>query len=202
MWFSRRQRDEGFFALLEQQGNQTLTGLEALCTFVADSSPEHGARVKEIEQEADEVRRIIIDRLNHTFITPIDREDIFSLSRAIDDVMDYACTTVYEMQIYKVSADHHLAAMVEILKRAGRELTLALNNLNNHPQVAMEHAKKAKKFENRMEKAYRLALAELFEGDDPVYMMKMREIYRHLNNAADRGDEAANIISDVIVKMT
>ncbi|HOS98511.1 MAG TPA: DUF47 family protein, partial [Deltaproteobacteria bacterium] len=173
-----------------------------LCRFVESHTRENAEQVKDIETEADDLRRIIIDHLNQTFITPIDREDIFSLSRAIDDVMDYACSTVYEMQIYKVTADEHIIAMTEILKKECKELIAALKNLRHYPNVAMEHAREAKACENKMEKEYRRALADLFEGTDPVYMLKMREIYRHLSNAADRGDEAANIISDIIVKMT
>ena len=106
------------------------------------------------------------------------------------------------MQIYKVGIEADIIAMVEILVDAGRELVAALKNLKDYPNVAMEHARRVKSAENTMEKTYRNALARLFEGTDPVHMLKMREVYRHLSNAADRGDEAANIISDIIVKMT
>jgi uncharacterized protein len=202
MWWKKKKLDDNFFMLLYDQGRKTLEGLGALCEFVSNSTKENAEHVKDIEMEADDLRRIIIDHLNQTFITPIDREDIFSLSRAIDDVMDYACTTVYEMQIYKVQVDDHIHIMTEILKKECKELNAALKNLQYYPNVAMEHAREAKACENKMEKEYRTALGDLFEGNDPVYMLKMREIYRHLSNAADRGDEAANIISDIIVKMT
>ncbi|HPC47863.1 MAG TPA: DUF47 family protein [Deltaproteobacteria bacterium] len=201
-WKAARRRKTDFFELLLSQGRKTVEGLCALCECVGDPSPRNAERIKEIEREADDLRRILIDSLNRTFITPIDREDIFALSRAIDDVMDYACTTVYEMQIYRVSADRHISEMTEILKKEGQELLCALKNLKYYPAVAMEHAREAKACENRMEKQYRLALGELFEGTDAVYMLKMREIYRHLSNAADRGDEAADIIGDIVVKMT
>lgn len=202
MWWKKKKPDEDFFMLLYDQGTKTLEGLDALCEYVANNTKVNAERVKDIEMEADDFRRIIIDHLNQTFITPIDREDIFSLSRAIDDVMDYACTTVYEMQIYKVQVDEHIRIMTDILKKECKELNAALKNLQHYPNVAMEHAREAKSCENKMEKEYRAALGDLFEGTDPVYMLKMREIYRHLSNAADRGDEAANIISDIIVKMT
>jgi uncharacterized protein Yka (UPF0111/DUF47 family) len=202
MWWKKKNPDENFFELLHEQGQKTLEGLGALCEFITASTKVNAEHVKDIEMEADDLRRIIIDHLNQTFITPIDREDIFSLSRAIDDVMDYACTTVDEMLIYKVQVDGHIRTMAEILKKECKELIAALKNLQYYPNVAMEHAKGAKSCENKMEKEYRSALGDLFEGNDPVYMLKMREIYRHLSNAADRGDEAANIISDIIVKMT
>ena len=202
MFFRRRQENDNFFTLLHDQGCKTLEGLEALCCFATENSQASADKVKNIEREADDIRRIIIDRLNHTFITPIDREDIFALSRAIDDVMDYANTTVYEMQIYKVKADAHIMSMIGILKEGSLEIAAASKNLKAYPNVAMEHAKKAKAAENRIEEAYRASLAQLFEGDDPVYMMKMREVYRHLSNAADRCDEAADIVADIVVKMT
>ena len=78
--------------------------------------------------------------------------------------------------------------------------------LQGHPGVASEHAMRAKALENRVETVYREALADLFNGPEDVHhvvqMLKLREIYRHLSNCADRGDEAANIISDIVVKMT
>ena len=165
-------------------------------------SPETAKQVKKCEVEADDLRLILIQELDKTFVTPLDREDIFNLSRAIDDVMDYANSTVLEMDIYEVPADGHVKEMVSILISAGREINQAIKHLEEQPKVAAVHAVKAKAYENTMEGAYRLALSHLFRGDDPVFMLKMREIYRHLSNAADRGDEAANIISSIVMKHT
>ena len=189
-----------FFDLMFRQSEKTLEGLEALANYMEDRSPENAKQVKKCEVEADDLRLMLIQELDKTFVTPLDREDIFNLSRAIDDVMDYANSTVYEMEIYEVFSDGHVKEMVNILISAGREINQAINLLENQPKVAAVHALKAKAYENTMEGAYRLALSHLFRGDDPVFMLKMREIYRHLNNAADRGDEAANIISSIVMK--
>ena len=135
-------------------------------------------------------------------MTPIDREDLFALSRAIDDVIDYANSTVDEMEIYDVKGNEHIKEMINILRKAARELDDAVKILKDYPKIAAEHAVKAKAYENTMEKAYHKALADLFKGTDTVYMLKMREIYRHLSNAADRGDEAANIIQSIVMKHT
>jgi len=191
-----------FFDLLARQSAKTVEGLEALSTFAEKGSRETANGVRSIEREADELRRILIEELDKTFVTPIDREDLFALSRAIDDVVDYANTTVDEMEIYDVKGDEHIREMVNILRKAARELNDAVNILKDYPKIASEHAVKAKAYENTMEKAYHMALAELFKGADTVYMLKMREIYRHLSNAADRGDEAANIISSIVMKHT
>jgi predicted phosphate transport protein (TIGR00153 family) len=158
------------------------------------------------EKEADEVRRILIDELLRTFVTPIDREDIFTLSRAIDDVLDYAYSTVDEMEILKVNPTPYMGRIASLLHDAAYEIQLGVERLEDHPRVASEHAQRAKALENRVEQVYREAVADLFSGpqdaDHIVQMLKMREVYRHLSNAADRGDEAANIIADIVVKMT
>ncbi|MGQ9646806.1 MAG: DUF47 domain-containing protein [Thermodesulfobacteriota bacterium] len=191
-----------FFDILSRQSAKTVEGLEALWKFAEDGSKENANLVRNIEREADELRRILIEELDSTFVTPLDREDIYALSRAIDDVVDYANTTVDEMEIYDVKGDQHIKDMVNILRKAARELNDAVKILKDYPKIASEHAVKAKAYENQMEKAYHVALADLFKGTDTVYMLKMREIYRHLSNAADRGDEAANIISSIVMKHT
>jgi uncharacterized protein len=190
-----------FFKLLLDQAAKTVEGIEALIKFLGALDPEHGQKVKAIENEADEIRRVLIEEINQTFVTPVDREDLFALSRAIDDVLDYANTTVYEFEVYQLkSADEHVKHLVEILYGQAQELHQAIRTLDTYPRLANEHAVKAKKAENVMERAYREALGELFQGTDTVHMLKMREIYRHLSNAADRGDEAANTIHGIVVK--
>ena len=186
--------------MLSAQASKTLEGIEALGLLVENQNQENAKRVKDIEREADELRRVLVEELHKTFAAPIDREDIYALSRAIDDIVDYANTTVDEMKIYEVASEEHLREMVDILRKAAREISDAVKILETYPNIAMEHSIKAKFYENAMEKAYHSALANLFKKTDAVYMLKMREIYRHLNNAADRTDEAANIICSIVMK--
>jgi predicted phosphate transport protein (TIGR00153 family) len=198
-------RQDNFMKLLIEQAEYTVKGLDALSAYMQDSGEASADTVRRCEKDADEVRRILVDELNRTFVTPMDREDIFALSRAIDDILDYAYSTVDEMQVLHVTPNSYLQQMVSLLCDAAGEVHLAMLRLRDHPSVATEHARRAKALENRVEGVYREAIAALFEGKpDPehiVEMLKLREIYRHLSNAADRGDEAANIISDVVVKM-
>jgi len=200
-WFKPKQ--DNFSHLLIQQAEQTKIGLEALETYMNTSSPEAAARVGVAEKAEDELRRILIDELHRTFVTPIDREDIFRLSRAIDDILDYAYSTVDEMSILQVEPNPHLRAMTVLLCKAANEIYMAMLRFRDHPNVAAEHAVRAKALENRVETAYRQAIAELFSGPidlaHVVSMLKLREVYRHISNCADRGDEAANIIGDIIV---
>ena len=199
-------RQDSFVRLLIEQAEWTVKGLDALVAYMGDGNLASANEVRRCEKEADEVRRILIDELNRTFVTPMDREDIFALSRAIDDILDYAYSTVDEMAVLHVTPNSYLQRMVSLLRDAAEEVHLAMLRLKDHPGVATDHAQRAKALENRVESVYREAIGALFEGPaDPehiVEMLKLREIYRHLSNAADRGDEAANIINDIVVKMT
>ena len=207
-WLQRffKAQPNRFIQLLIQQAEYTVKGMEALQEYMDDPSQERARLVTRMEKEADEVRRILIDELNRTFVTPIDREDIFALSRAIDDIIDYGYTTVGEMDILEVEPNDYLRRMSSLLCDAAHEIYMGVQRLADHPGVAEDHAVRAKALENRIETVYREAIAELFHRpqdiEHVVEMLKLREIYRHLSNAADRGDEAANVLSDIVVKMT
>ena len=199
-------KQDSFIRMLNEQAAQTLKGVNLLKEYMKSHDPEIAKQITRTEKDADEVRRILIDELNRTFVTPIDREDIFSLSRAIDDVLDYAYSTVSEMDVLDVKPTSFMIRMTSLLRDATYELHLATQRLQEHPSVAADHAQRAKALENRVEDVYREAIADLFSGPEDVHhifeMLKMREVYRHLSNAADRGDEAANLIADIVVKTT
>lgn len=201
--FSRKKPNR-FIELLIKQAEYTVEGMQTLLEYVREPSAELAQEVTAIEKEADEVRRVLIDELNRTFVTPIDREDIFALSLTIDDVLDYADTTVEEMHMLRVAPNPFMERMVSLLTDAAREIYMGVMRLEGHPNVANDHAVRAKALENRMEAVYREAIADLFamprDIDHVVEMLKLREIYRHLSNAADRGDQAANVLGDIVVK--
>ena len=201
--FSRKNTNR-FLELLIKQAEYSVLGMQKLLEYVKEPSEARATAVTQLEKEADEVRRILIDELNKTFVTPIDREDIFALSLTIDDVLDYADTTVEEMHLLGVQPNAYMERMVSLLTDAAREIHMGVQRLEDHPNVANDHAVRAKALENRMETVYREAIADLFamprDIDHVVEMLKLREIYRHLSNAADRGDAAANVIGDIVVK--
>ncbi|HMK33927.1 MAG TPA: DUF47 family protein [Desulfomonilaceae bacterium] len=188
-----------FFELLLAQAEKTLAGCQALVKYLGDEGDSH--EVRRLEQEADDVRRILIDELNQTFITPIDREDIFALSRAVDDVLDHAQNTVKEMEAFEVKSNEFLCQMAELLEKGAEQLVSAIKHLQQNPNVAVEYAVRAKRIENEMNDTFLAALKQLFSGHDQRLMFSYREIYRHFNRSADRVDEAANVISNIVVKM-
>ncbi len=201
-----KKRENVFLRLIHDQASLTLEGLDALKAYLDTGDPASSALLNTKEKEADEARRILIDELNKTFVTPFDREDIFSLSRTIDDVLDYAYSTVTEMEVLKVGSTPYMVRMASLLRDAAYELSMAVDRLQDHPGVSNDHAQRAKALENRVEDVYREAIADLFSGAEDIQhvvkMLKLREVYRHMSNAADRGDEAANVIADIVVKLT
>ncbi|OGO65648.1 MAG: hypothetical protein A2Z45_11845 [Chloroflexi bacterium RBG_19FT_COMBO_55_16] len=202
--FSRRKKDNRFLELLSRQAEFTVQGMEALKQYMQKPDSTLADRLSKIESEADEVRRILIDELNRTFVTPFDREDIFALSLTIDDILDYAESTVDEMVVLKVAPNPFLERMASLLTDAAMEINRGVLRLVDHPNVANDHAVRAKALENRVEQVYREAIADLFQDprdlEGVMEILKLREIYRHLSNAADRGDQAANVIGDIVVK--
>ncbi len=202
-----KKKPNKFLMLLIRQTELTMQGLDLLKQYCKKRNRNIAKQIAATEKEADEVRRILIEELMRTFITPFDREDIFSLSREIDDILDYTHTTVEEMEILDVKPNSYMFRMASLLYDAALEINLAVQRLqSNHLTVANEHAQRAKSLENRVETVYREAIADLFakakDLKHVVEMMKVRELYRHLSNAADRGDGAANVISDAIMKMS
>jgi predicted phosphate transport protein (TIGR00153 family) len=199
-------KSDNFIGGITKQAEINVAGVEGLVAYMKDPTPENAQQVNQAEKNADEVRRMLVDELNRTFVTPIDREDIFELSRAVDDLMDYAHTTVEEMIVLNVRPNESLIRMAELMRDAVIEIHLAMTRLETHPGVANDHARAAKRVENDMKRCYHRAIAEMFSGpatpESIMTMLKMREVLRHLSRAADRVDDAANVLSDIVVKMT
>lgn len=199
-----QRKPNAFIKRVGEQSAIVTQGTEALIDYMAKPNKKNAARVRNLERDADEVRRILIDELNRTFVTPIDREDLFALSRAVDDVLDYAYSTTNEMDILNVSPNDHLRAMAALLHNSAEEIQLAIERLEHHPNVAGDHAVRVKAIENRMETLYAEALAHLFDEPkdlkDVIMMFKLREIYRHMFHAVGSAEQAANIIGDIVIK--
>ncbi len=199
-----KRKPNRFIVCLSEQAAKSFEGTQALLAFMRKPEKPQAARVYRLEKEADAIRRSLIDDLNRSFVTPIDREDLFALSRAIDDVLDYAYSTTNEMYVLGVAPTSDLCAMAELLCRSAKELALAIENLEHQPQVANTHSMRVKAIGNRMERLYSEALAHLFDSPtdlkDVVRMFKMREIYRHMFRAVTSAEQAANVLGDIVIK--
>lgn len=199
-----RRRRNRFIEYLCAQAEFMEQGLALLLTYVRQPDSQLAEDLTRMEKQADEVRRILIDELNRTFTTPIDREDIFSLSRALDDVLDYTDSTVKEMVMLEIEPNEHIGHAVERLLKAAQNLNKAVHIFERDWESAAEFAFGAKAQEDAIEADYRSALTDLFQNpkdiESIVEMLKLREIYRHLSNAGDRCDELANLVINLGVK--
>jgi len=204
--FFKNKSEDRFVELLIEQAEVTAEGLRLLekCILKPDEDGIEQIQVK--EYEADEIRRILIDELHNTFITPFDREDIFNISLNIDDMLDYALTTIQEMKLLEIEADEHLAQMISLIRQEAEELAMAMHRLSANPRVAGQHAQRAKKLENEVETLYRDAVAELFtkakDFKPLMIMLRRREVYRHVANMSDRANVAADVFGMVVMKLT
>ncbi|MBK8020975.1 MAG: DUF47 family protein [Chloroflexi bacterium] len=204
-WTRTRKPDPFLTALLDQT-QQVIEGAKAVLTYMDEPTGQNARQVYLIEKDADEVRRLLIVQLKRAFITPIDREDLFGLSRAIDDVLDYLFSLVREMHLLKVPPNEHLKRMAEVLAQCAGELHQAIAHMEHQADRAIEHSVRVRRLENEMDKRYVAALKDLYEkvetSEEVVTVLKMREIYRHMIHAANSAEQAANLINDVLVKLT
>lgn len=190
-----------FYGVLIQQMQKIRDTVAALCEFCEHPTPENGDLVKVKEQEADQIRCQLVDAINKTFITPIDRDDLFRLSTAIDDLADYAWTTVRDLRIYDIPPDGYLASLAAMLLQMADGLLICIENLESRHAVVAAEANKVKKLENAMNARFHESIAELFTSDDFRKILKYREIYSHMNHASDKGDFCADLLHDIIVKL-
>ena len=197
----KRKESLNFYGLLIQQAQVIRDAVEALCVFCETPTQENGDFVKVKAKEADTVRRELVDDINRTFITPIDRDDLYRLSSSIDDLADYAWTTVKEIRIYDIQPDAHLLEMARTLLKMADGLLVCVQNLEKNHAVVSTEATKVKKLENTLNVQFHKSIAELFEADDIKKILKYREIYSHMNHAADKGDFSADILLDIVVKL-
>ena len=179
---------------------KTLEGVMVLEEYLHNKSNGTQGVMDRLQHEADEVRRVIIDDLNHTFITLIDRLDIYTLSRAVDDTVDHAASTGAEMEVYELTPDEYGMMISTNLKHAGKKLYDSICHLKGRPNLSTEAALRSKLLINNMEHLYYEAIKELAENGDTAYMFKMREIYRRLFQIAESIRQANNILLDIVVK--
>ena len=190
-----------FFHLLTEQCGHVAHTTGLLVEYMESNDPEVGVLIRQDEHEADRIKVRNLHTLNEAFSTPIDREDLYRAIMDLDEVVNYCKSTVSEMSVLGLAPDKPCLEMAMHIKLGTDALYIGYGKLAHAPQTAAMDADTARKAERKVEKAYRRAIAELFQGDDYIHMFKRREIYRHLSNAADRMANCANTLHDIIVKM-
>jgi uncharacterized protein Yka (UPF0111/DUF47 family) len=194
-------RSADFFQMLAEQSRHVEQTVSLLVRYMETGATEVGLQIKEDEHAADRVKAYNMHTLNEAFSTPIDREDIYRAICTLDEVVNSCKDAVNEMSALQLMPDAFMLEMAQYLHVGVVALTAGYGKLSSAPSAASADADRARKAERKVEKLYRKALAELFQGDDYIHMFKRREIYRHLTNAAERMAHCANTLHDIVVKM-
>ena len=190
-----------FFDLLKEQSYYAVKAMTLLNEYCTSGKEELADVVISLEDEADQVRRTLIETLNKTYITPIDREDLFHLSRLLDEIIDYIKTSVDEIHLFKVKPDEDMIKITDALLEMTGYLHEAISNMEKNQEAAKIFAYKVKNLENVMDSLTKGAYAKIFESDDFKMIFKYSEIYKHLNHTADVADSAMDFLLDIFVKM-
>ena len=204
MWLSdifTARKQKLFLALLRRHGDLLVQTAHGLTAFVQDPSSGAADELAEFDARSEKIVTDTIDALTDTFVTPFDRQDIYNLVEAMDDMIAYLASSAREIDLFKIKPTPQIGEMVDLLLQAATYVHTAIENIDAHGSFAVECANKACNIENTVEDLYRRTLAELFDTDDMHRIFKLREIYRHLSNAADRADAIGKLIGKIVVKV-
>jgi len=190
-----------FFDLLKQQSTYANDAAKLLKEYCTTLDETHADAVIRLEKDADDVRRNLIYGLNRTYITPIDREDLFHLSLLLDEIVDYIKTSVDEMRLFKIKPNEDLGKITDTLLEITAFLNIAIIEMSHDRKASTAAAYRVKHLENVMESLTKSAYATIFESDDFKMIFKYNEIYRHLNHTADVADRSMDFLLDIFVKM-
>ncbi len=196
-------RDREFFDLFEEAGGNIGRATGLLEEMLRDF-PERNELAREIlicEQEGDRITHDIIRRLNQTFVTPIDREDIYALSSALDDVVDYTEEVADYLGLYKIEAPMSQAQeLAKVLNQCGRQIGEAMPRLRGFKDIT-HYTVELNRLENDGDRIVREAIASLFDtGIDPMVVIRWKDIFERLEDAIDAAEHVANILEGIVIK--
>jgi len=195
-------RDREFFDLFEEAGGNIVRATDLLEQMLRDF-PDRSGLARDIlicEQEGDRITHDIIRRLNETFVTPIDREDIYALASALDDVVDFAEEVADYLGLYKIEAPMEQGQrMAEVLHQAGRQIAEAVPRLRGFQDIS-HYTVEINRLENDGDRIVREAMAALFDnGIDPMVVIRWKDIYERLESAIDATEHVANILEGIVI---
>ena len=198
--------DASFFAHFENQGKKTVEGCRAFLEMVeqADNLESRAERVKQIEHECDEITHAVVEALHKTFITPIDRNDIYTLITKMDDIMDFVEAAADRLALYDIpTMTKEVGDLARCLVQSAEHVLGAVSSIRDlgKPNGILQHCIEINRLENVADGLLRSALARLFrEEKDPIAVIKWKEIYETLESATDRCEDVANIIEGVVLE--
>lgn len=204
MAFGLLPREDEYFALFAQMGVEIKNGANALVDMLKSSPEDFEVRakgIKDAEHTCDELTHKITTKLNKSFITPFDREDIYLLVVALDDVLDYIDAAARAILMYDIKQiNEHANNLAKVIQGLSLEIHSAVSILSK-PVGINQHIVEIHRLENEADDIYFRAVGELFRSaTDPITLIKWKELYEIMENATDRCESVANIIESIILK--
>jgi predicted phosphate transport protein (TIGR00153 family) len=196
-------RDREFFDLFEEAGGNILRAA-GLLEEMLRAFPERNELARDIlicEQDGDRVTHDIIQRLNQTFVTPIDREDIYELASALDDVVDYTEEVSDYLGLYRIEAPMvQSQELARVLHACARQIAEAMPRLRGFKDIS-HYTVEINRLENDGDRIVREAIASLFDnGIDPMVVIRWKDIFERLEEAIDATEHVANILQGIVIK--
>lgn len=205
--FNLKPKEDEFFRLFSKSAGILREGASYCEKVVLDHEKVEEIKLKmsELEHQADDVNDAILDKLNQTFITPIDREDIYALASKMDDVMDMMDGAVERMYLYHTGKPTEGAvALASLLLQCADELLRAIelmNNIKKNQDQILEHARRISVIESEGDSLYRKEVAELFSScTDPIRLIKWKEVLQYFEDTTDEFERVADVLRGVVMK--
>ena len=204
MAFSFLPREEQYFSLFSDMSGKLQEAASTLVEMLSGSDKNFetlSKRIKHIEHECDEITHRVTTKLNKSFITPFDREDIYTLSVALDDVCDYIDAAARAVVMYDIhESNEFVIQLAGIIKKLADEIFAAVSMLENAKGMG-PHLLEIQRLENEADDVYFKAMASLFKDSlDAVNIIRWKELYEILENATDRCESVGNIIESIVLK--
>ena len=199
-------RDEKFYDFFENSVTKVVEGATQLEDLIRDFREVSlkAKKIKDTEHEGDVITHDTIEMLNRTFVTPLDREDIHNLISSLDDVLDYVEACAERLSLFRIGKTTEEAMLlVGVLVKTVKEMAQAVFKLRGlkGADSIMKNCIEINRLENEGDYVCRAAVAKLFEPEnDPLYVIKWKEIYETLENAIDRCEDVANVLEGIMLK--
>ncbi len=196
-------RETKFFSMFAEMSGNLIEGARLLRAILGDfqNVETRVQQLKEIEHRGDDMTHAILTKLNQTFITPFDREDIHRLAASLDDVLDFLYAAGERLVMYKItSAPSAAGDLADLVIRQSEQIAKAVSLLEKHDHV-LDYCVEINRLENEADRVAREAMAHLFENEkDPIALIKLKELYEALESASDKAEDVANVLESVVLK--
>ncbi len=203
-WIKSNEKE--LLTILDNLAKKAVETSDAVVVLFSDlSNTEQAEKIHRLETEADVLTREIFAELNKTFITPLDREDMQRIASKIDDVIDFMDGIAARVYSYKItSTPPYSLDMAQELVKATKEVEYMISKLHQikNPKDIIQHCRNTSDIEHTVDDLYREAIKELFESNDAINIIKLKDIYETMETASDRCVDVADVIEDIVLKYT